>query len=159
MLVVVPMSGTGERFRRAGYTTPKTLLQAEGMPVIEHVVRMFPGPGFRFLFVVNETHARETELLEVLARIAPEAHVEVIPGHKLGPVHAVLAAAEHIPDDEQVVVNYCDFSVAWDARDFSEAGSWRSTVSRDSHCDQVATDPARPSHACPLPPPPRSDAI
>jgi bifunctional N-acetylglucosamine-1-phosphate-uridyltransferase/glucosamine-1-phosphate-acetyltransferase GlmU-like protein len=113
------MSGTGQRFRRAGYTTPKTLLKAEGMPVIEHVVRMFPGPGFRFLFVVNETHAEETELLDVLKRIAPEAHVEVIPGHKLGPVHAVLAAAEHIPDDEPVVVNYCDFSVAWDAQDFA----------------------------------------
>lgn len=113
MLIVIPMSGQGERFLRAGYTSPKTLLLAEGVPVIEHVVRMFPGEA-RFVFVVNRRHAEETPLLDVLRRIAPAGQVVVVEPHKLGPVHAVLQAADHIPDDEPTIVNYCDFSVGWD---------------------------------------------
>ena len=42
MQIVIPMSGFGERFRNAGYTTPKPLITIEGKPIIEHVVDMFP---------------------------------------------------------------------------------------------------------------------
>jgi hypothetical protein len=37
------MAGSGARFARAGYTTIKPLIEVDGLPVIEHVVRMFPG--------------------------------------------------------------------------------------------------------------------
>ena len=43
MQIVIPMSGFGERFRRAGYTVPKPLVRIEGKTIIEHVVDMFPG--------------------------------------------------------------------------------------------------------------------
>jgi NDP-sugar pyrophosphorylase family protein len=42
MQIVIPMSGFGERFRRAGYSVPKPLIEVEGKPIIAHVLSMFP---------------------------------------------------------------------------------------------------------------------
>ena len=57
MQIVIPMSGFGERFRNAGYTTPKPLITIEGKPIIEHVVDMFPGEK-NFIFICNEEHLK-----------------------------------------------------------------------------------------------------
>ncbi len=107
------MSGTGRRFQDAGYKDPKPLIQVDGKPIIEHVVGMFPGET-DFTFICNAQHLRDTDLRQVLARIAPQGIVVEIAPHKLGPVHAVLQVAASLPDDEPVLVNYCDFSVEWD---------------------------------------------
>ena len=41
--IVLPMTGLGKRFRDAGYTDPKPLIDVDGKPMIEHVVSLFPG--------------------------------------------------------------------------------------------------------------------
>jgi dTDP-glucose pyrophosphorylase len=117
MQIVIPMAGRGGRFRRAGYETLKPLLEVEGRPIIEHVVGLFPGER-DFLFICAEDQLASTPLREVLERIAPAGRIVGIAPHKLGPVHTALAAADHIADDEPVILNYCDFSVGWDYADF-----------------------------------------
>ena len=52
MQIVIPMSGFGERFRRAGYSVPKPLIEVEGKPMIGHVIDMFPGET-DFVFICN----------------------------------------------------------------------------------------------------------
>ena len=42
MQIVIPMSGFGERFRRAGYQIPKPLIEVDGKPIIAHVIDLFP---------------------------------------------------------------------------------------------------------------------
>lgn len=117
MQIVIPMSGAGVRFARAGYPTLKPLIEVDGRPMIEHVVRMFPGPH-DFLFICAETHLAETPLRAVLERIAPAGRIVGIAPHKRGPVHAALEAAAFIKDDAPVVLNYCDFGAEWDFADF-----------------------------------------
>ena len=58
MQIVVPMSGFGERFRRAGYRVPKPLIEVDGKPIIAHVVDLFPGET-EFVFVCNRDHLDE----------------------------------------------------------------------------------------------------
>jgi len=55
MQIIIPMSGFGERFRRAGYTVPKPLIEIDGKPVIAHVIDMFPGEQ-DFIFICNQDH-------------------------------------------------------------------------------------------------------
>jgi NDP-sugar pyrophosphorylase family protein len=117
MQIVIPMAGSGARFARAGYQAPKPLIEVDGRPIIEHVVRMFPGEQ-DFLFICARNHLEETPLRSVLQRIAPGAAIAAIEPHKLGPVHTALAAAEWIRDAQPVILNYCDFSVHWDYADF-----------------------------------------
>ena len=52
---------------------------------------------------------------EELLRICPTAKIfEVDPWVKKGPVYDVLRAGEYIDDNEQAIINYCDFYMQWD---------------------------------------------
>jgi NDP-sugar pyrophosphorylase family protein len=123
MQIVIPMSGFGNRFRAKGYSLPKPLIKVEGRPIIEHVVRNFPGE-LDFLFICNREHLETTPMRATLERIAPTGTIVAIEPHKLGPVHAALQAADWIRDASPVILNYCDFSWTWDYaafRRFTEA--------------------------------------
>jgi NDP-sugar pyrophosphorylase family protein len=37
------MSGIGNRFLNAGYTEPKPLIEVDDIPMIYHVINLFPG--------------------------------------------------------------------------------------------------------------------
>jgi len=111
------MSGAGSRFARAGYPDPKPLIPVDGRPMIEHVIRMFPGVS-DFIFVCSRRHLETTALESVLRRNAPTCRIVPIEPHKLGPVYATLQAESLISDNEPVIVNYCDFAVGWNFADF-----------------------------------------
>jgi NDP-sugar pyrophosphorylase family protein len=111
------MSGIGNRFIQAGYKDPKPLIVVDGKPIIEHVCDLFPNED-KFTFICNSKHLAETNMREVLLSIKPTATVVEIPNHKKGPVYAVSLMENLIEDDEEVIVNYCDFGTYWDYEDF-----------------------------------------
>lgn len=119
MLIFVPMAGFGDRYRRAGYTEPKPLIPVDGVTMIERVLDSFPKDA-RYLFGINKTHAETTNVREVLEQLRPGSPTVVLEPHKDGPIQTVLACKEHIPDDEDVLLNYCDFGVSWSFADFSK---------------------------------------
>ena len=111
MQIVIPMSGFGERFRKAGYDVPKPLIEIDGKPIISHVIDMFPGEE-NFIFICNEDHLWNPDyrMREILDKYCPTGRVIGIPSHKLGPVHAVLQAEHLLCPNSPTVVNYCDFT-------------------------------------------------
>ena len=119
MQIIIPMSGFGERFRRAGYEVPKPLIEIDGKPIIGHVIDLFPGET-DFIFICNKDHLAEPayRMEDILLELAPAGRIVAIDPHKLGPIHAVLMAAEHIDRSSPVVVNYCDFTCYWDWHHF-----------------------------------------
>jgi NDP-sugar pyrophosphorylase family protein len=118
MHIIVPMSGIGKRFLDAGYKDPKPLIEVEGKPIIAHVVDMFPGET-KFTFICNEEHLATTKMRAVLKELVPTANILSIPPHKKGPVYAVSLVYALIDDEEEVIVNYCDFGKDWDYKSFS----------------------------------------
>lgn len=117
MHIIIPMSGVGKRFINAGYKEPKPLIKIDGKPIIQHVVELFPGES-KFTFICNQTHLDTTNMRDVLISINPNAEIVCIPNHKKGPVYAVTKIIDRIDDDEEVIVNYCDFGTWWDYKDF-----------------------------------------
>lgn len=117
MHIIIPMSGIGKRFIEAGYTTPKPLIKVENKPIIEHVCNLFPGED-KFTFICNSKHLTETNMRHVLLGIKPNANIVEIPNHKKGPVYAVGLIEKLIENNEEVIVNYCDFGTYWDYNDF-----------------------------------------
>lgn len=121
MQIVIPMSGFGERFRRAGYNVPKPLIEIDGKPVIAHVIDMFPGEK-DFIFICNEEHLSRPEyrMRAILEEYCPSGHIVGISPHKLGPVHAVRQVEEFVDKTQPVIVNYCDFTCYWDWANFKQ---------------------------------------
>lgn len=121
MQIIIPMSGFGERFRRAGYSLPKPLIPIDGKPIVAHVIDMFPGEA-DFVFICNQDHLDHPDyaMAATLTRYCPTGQIVGIPSHKLGPVHAVRQIEHLIKDDEPVIVNYCDFTCYWDWQNFKE---------------------------------------
>ncbi len=119
MQIVVPMSGFGERFRRAGYTVPKPLIEIDGKPIVGHVIAMFSGES-DFIFICNQEHLNEpTYRMEaILKEYCPSGRIVGIPPHKLGPINAVRQVEHLLAPTEPVVVNYCDFTCYWDWHHF-----------------------------------------
>tara|TARA_Y100001968_G_C19440190_1_gene762093 strand:+ start:1041 stop:2624 length:1584 start_codon:yes stop_codon:yes gene_type:complete len=117
MQIIIPMSGYGERFRKAGYKIPKPLIEVEGKSIIEHVVDLFPGEG-NFIFICNKLHLDSTPMESILKNCCPSGRIIKIEPHKLGPVYAVSKAYDQIDDDEDTIVNYCDFSCFWNFKDY-----------------------------------------
>lgn len=128
MQIVIPMSGFGERFRRAGYNVPKPLIPIEGKPLIAHVIDMFPGEA-DLVFVCSQSHLDEPSyrMREILREICPSGRIIGIAPHRLGPSHAVLQVTHLLDPQQPVVVNYCDFTCYWDWQHFK-------TFVRDTGC-------------------------
>ena len=113
------MSGFGERFRAAGYTVPKPLIEVEGKPIIEHVIDLFPREA-DFIFICNRDHLAEPKykMKDTLSRACPTGKILAIDPHRKGPVHAIMQAERLIDPLRPVLVNYCDFTCFWDWTDF-----------------------------------------
>lgn len=114
MQIVIPMSGFGERFRKAGYDVPKPLIELEGKRIIEHVIDLFPGEQ-DLTFVCNRDHLAEERfgMERILRAACPTGRIVGIAPHKLGPVHAVMQIAGDLDQDRETLVNYCDFTNYW----------------------------------------------
>ena len=120
MKVIISMSGMSSRFTAAGYTVPKFMIEVDGKTVIEHIVDLYPIDS-DFIFIINDEHAKDEELCEFLDNLdIDKLSICSVPTHKKGPVYSVDQYQHHIEDDEQVIINYCDFSMDWDYYDFEE---------------------------------------
>jgi NDP-sugar pyrophosphorylase family protein len=119
MKVIIPMSGMSSRFSAVGYSIPKYLIEVDNKKIIEHIVELYPKDS-DFIFIINEKHKTQTNIVEVLEDIVENGIIVIIPSHKNGPVFSVSQFDDLIDDDEQVVVNYCDFSMYWDYDDFEK---------------------------------------
>lgn len=119
MKVIVPMSGLSSRFTDAGYTIPKYLIEVDSKKVIEHIVNLYPKDS-EFVFIINDRHLAETNVLRILSDLVENKKIVTIPCHKKGPVFSVSEFDYLIDDEEEVIINYCDFSIDWDYNDFKK---------------------------------------
>jgi dTDP-glucose pyrophosphorylase len=127
MKIVIPMSGMSSRFSAAGYVLPKYLIEIDGKQVIEHIVELYPKDS-EFVFIINDKHQEETDIVDVLDKLVKSKTVVTIPRHKKGPVFTISKFYELIGDDEQVIINYCDFSMYWNYDNFK-------TFVNETECD------------------------
>lgn len=128
--ILIPMTGHGSRFVEAGYSRLKPFIEVHGKPIIEWVIKMFPGDEKNITFICQSKHLRELPYYRSeLERIAPDASIfEVTDWKKNGPVMDVIKAKKIFSDNRPIIVSYCDFYMHWDYIHFK-----REVMKRD--CD------------------------
>jgi NDP-sugar pyrophosphorylase family protein len=117
MKIIIPMAGLGDRFKNKGYLNPKPLIKVGGKTIIEYIIEIFL-PTDEFVFICNEKHLSETNISSFLTNLVPGCKIVSCPEHKKGPVYTVSFAYEHIKDDEEVIISYCDNPYVHDKQDF-----------------------------------------
>lgn len=118
MQVLIPMSGQGTRYKKAGYHQPKPLIPVSGRPIIERLLEKFPSE-WPVTFVMADNH-RDTELPSFLSQLRPQAQQLFIPAHSQGPSYAIKAALPKLNPTLAVLVSYCDYGFKWDPWDFAD---------------------------------------
>ena len=71
---LIPMAGDGKRFIDAGYTTPKPLIEINGLPMIVHAAKSLPKADL-WIFICRENHIAEAGIDKVLKAFFPGAIV------------------------------------------------------------------------------------
>ena len=116
--LIIPMSGIGKRFIDAGYDRPKPLIEVDGKPIIEHVLNLFPGID-DISFICNDKHLNETNIKEILLTLKPNCKIyEVSSENRKGPVDAILQIKDHIDDEKEIIISYCDYGTHWNFKNF-----------------------------------------
>jgi len=115
--VLIPMAGAGSRFKKAGYTFPKPLIDVNGKPMIQTVVENLNIEG-NFIYVVQKSHREEYNLDTLLNLITPNCKIVEVDGITEGAACTALLAKEYIDNDNPLFFANSDQFVEWDSNEF-----------------------------------------
>jgi len=106
--VVIPMAGEGSRFRDAGYTFPKPLIEIDKKPMIQWVIESLNLPDANYIFIVQEEHNKRYKLGKVLRLLVPDCTIISLPRATQGACETVLFATEDIDNDVPLLIANSD---------------------------------------------------
>lgn len=107
--IVIPMAGRGQRFRDAGYTTPKPLIELDGCTLIELVVaNVAPSRPHRIVVCALAEHLADGSLERTLRRVAPAVEIVTVDAVTDGPAATVELAGPLLDPDAPLLVANSD---------------------------------------------------
>ncbi len=108
--IIMPMAGEGSRFAKAGWTTPKPLIELRGVPLFQRAIGSVAllGVEMKYSFIVRQEHIDKQHIDRLIQDILPEARIFSVLKTTRGAVETCLVAEAAIDDDDAVVVMDCD---------------------------------------------------
>lgn len=108
--IIMPMAGEGSRFAKAGWTTPKPLIELRGVPLFRRAISSvaIDGVEMKYSFIVRQEHIDRQHIDELIKAVEPAAHVFSVLQTTRGAVETCLVAESAIDDNDAIVVMDCD---------------------------------------------------
>jgi len=109
--IVMPMAGLGSRFREAGYSVPKPLIEVQGRPMYARATESLPlDRSTRLIFILLGSQPECPELTrDIQRRYAKHSPVVLtVPELTAGQAITVLRAKEFINNDEPLLIHNAD---------------------------------------------------
>lgn len=108
--IIMPMAGEGSRFAKAGWTTPKPLIELQGVPLFQRAIGSvaIDGVDMKYSLIVRQEHIDNQHIDVLIKELLPEARVFSVLKTTRGAVETCLVAEEAIDDEDAVVVMDCD---------------------------------------------------
>ena len=108
--IIMPMAGEGSRFAKAGWTTPKPLIELRGVPLFQRAINSvaIDGVEMKYSFIVRQEHIDNQHIDELIKEKQPDASVFSVLKTTRGAVETCLVAEEAIHDEDAIVVMDCD---------------------------------------------------
>ncbi|MDA3948505.1 MAG: hypothetical protein PF508_04680 [Spirochaeta sp.] len=110
---LIPMAGEGQRYKDAGFTTPKPLIEIAGVPMVVRAAQALP-PADRWIFVVREKHLRESPIQDVLSQFFDDPIIVSVDHLTDGQARTCMLAKDHIPADAALTIGPSDNDMTYD---------------------------------------------
>lgn len=117
MNILIPMAGAGSRFEQAGYMLPKPLINVNGKPMIEHVIKNL-NIDANFTFIVQENHEKKFGITKILQNICNNCNVVITKSLTEGAACTALLAKDHIDNDLPLLIANSDQIIDWNSNNF-----------------------------------------
>lgn len=114
--VLMPMGGLGSRFAKEGYTTPKPLIEVDGVPMFMRALESFSSiDDIDYIFVIRKEHDEKYDLANQIRAQLPQAKVHLLDHDTGGAVETCLIAKDSIDPDTPITIADCDIYFESDA--------------------------------------------
>lgn len=117
---LITMAGSGARFVKEGYTTPKPLIDIDGEPMVRRALSSLP-PAQRHVIVCRPEHAQHPSLYPALGPAAFEqANLQIVTADSptQGQACSCLLAQDSVEPTASVLVAPCDTVVAFNEDEY-----------------------------------------
>lgn len=108
--LIMPMAGSGSRFKNKGFEYPKPLIEIQSNPFFYWATRSIEKyvSLCDIIFVVLQEHINKYNIDEVIKRYYPDAIIHIIPKVLNGAVLTCLEAVKEVEDNKPIIFNDCD---------------------------------------------------
>lgn len=107
--VLMPMGGLGSRFTKAGYATPKLMIDVDGKPMFMRALDSFKHiQNIEHIFVIRSEHEEQYGLSAQIHGYLPNAKIALLDHDTRGAVETCLVARDLIDDRLPITVADCD---------------------------------------------------
>lgn len=107
MKVILPVAGKGTRLRPHTHTKAKSLVHVAGKAVLEHIVQRIALLDPAELIFITDDNGGQIE--EFMVRKFPSVKCRyVVQTERKGPAHAIHLAAQHVDEDDDLLIVFND---------------------------------------------------
>ena len=112
--ILIPMAGAGSRFKDAGYTFPKPLIEIHGKTMIQWVIDGLKLNG-KYIFIVQKEHEKKYNLRHFLKVLVPNSEVVETDGITEGAACTTLLAKKYINNSNPLIISNSDQFIEWNS--------------------------------------------
>lgn len=118
--IIMPMAGEGLRFRNAGYSTPKPLIEIKGKPLFLRAVESVKinDTLMKYSFIVRKEHIDKYKIDKTITYAIPKAKVYSVNETTRGAVETCLVAEQGIDDNDAIIIMDCDLE--FQSKDYNQ---------------------------------------
>jgi dTDP-glucose pyrophosphorylase len=121
---LIPMAGEGSRFKQAGYTFPKPLIDVNGKPMIQIVIETLPECN-EYIFLCRKEHLEQYKLDSMLQSMTNnKAKIVVVDKLTEGAACTALLAKNLINDDHELLIANSDQYIEYNKINFDILRDW-----------------------------------
>ena len=105
-ICVMPMAGSGLRFKKYGYHTPKPLIKVDGEPMFIKAAKSFP-KYFKWLFIANK-NLKSIDDFKKYTNIFERKKILFLNKKTQGQASTVYKSLNYINNKDFIIVHSCD---------------------------------------------------
>ena len=114
--IIMPMAGEGSRFKEAGYTVPKPLINFEGIELYRRSLSSLNIKDYnvddwlkiKYTFIVRKEFVDDYNIDKEIKQYYPEANIITVEKTTRGALETIMLAEKYMEDDECIISMDCD---------------------------------------------------